>query len=111
MARNIKLSEIGQYAEENLSELVRAATLETDSRLKTLTPVDTGRLRASWQKTIEPLQGSVFNNLPYAAPVVAGVDLPASWQGQQRTVPFLDLVAKDIQTWVTAEAERIARSS
>lgn len=112
MAREIRLDQIDKYIEEKLSKLVRVGVLETDRRLKELTPVDTGRLRIGWQRTIEPLKGTVFNNLPYAAPVVAGENLPPSWGGQYRTrqgaQPFLDLVAKDMTTWLSKEANRIA---
>ena len=111
MARQIKLDQIDDYAREQLELLIRTATLEAEARLKVRTPVDTGRLRSNWQITQEPLRGSVFNNLPYAAPVIAGTNLPPSWQGVQRTEPFLDIVAKDIQTYVEREAGRIGRSS
>jgi len=111
MARQIKLDQIDDYAREQLELLIRTATLEAEKRLKNRTPVDTGRLKANWQITQEPLRGSVFNNLPYAAPVIAGTNLPPSWQGVQRTEPFLDIVAKDIQTYVEREAGRIGRSS
>ena len=112
MARKIRLDQIDEYIEGKLSELVRSGTLETERRLKLLTPVDTGRLRSGWQRTIEPREGTVFNNLPYAEPVVAGRNLPPSWGGQYRTrqgaQPFLDLVAKDMTTWFNKEANRIA---
>ena len=50
MARGeIKLSQIGDYAEEQLEKLLREAVQETDKRVKEATPVDTGRLRFSWQ--------------------------------------------------------------
>lgn len=50
MARGeIKLSQIGDYAEEQLEKLLREAVEETDHRVKEATPVDTGRLRFSWQ--------------------------------------------------------------
>lgn len=112
MARNIRLDQIDDYLEEKLSKLVRRGTLETERRVKQLTPVDTGRLRVSWQRTIEPLKGEVFNNLQYAEPVIAGRNLPPSWGGQYRTrqdaQPFLDLVEKDMTTWFQGEASRIA---
>lgn len=111
MARTIKLDQIDEYAREQIKTLIKTATLEADRRLKLNTPVDTGRLRASWQIKQEEFSGSVFNNLPYAAPVIAGVDLPPSWKGIQRTTPFLDSVAKDIQTYIDAEAGRIGRTS
>jgi len=111
MARTIKISDIGDYSRQQIETLVRVATFEAEARLKARTPVDTGRLRSNWQRTLEPLRGSVFNNLPYAAPVIAGTNLPPSWQGIQRTEPFLDIVAKDIQTYVEQEAARIGRNS
>ena len=115
MARQIRIDQIDDYAKEQISKLVRAATLQAETKLKELTPVDTGRLRLSWQKTVEPFNGSVFNNLPYAAPVVAGVNYPQSWGGQYRTKqgaePFLDIVAKDVQTWTEAQADKIGRES
>lgn len=115
MARQIRVDQIDDYAKEQISKLVRAATLQAETKLKQLTPVDTGRLRLSWQTTVEPFNGSVFNNLPYAAPVVAGVNLPRSWGGQYRTrqgaEPFLDIVAKDVQTWTETQAAKIGRES
>lgn len=115
MARQIRLDQVGGYARDQVSKLVRVTVLETDRRLKLNTPVDTGRLRASWQTTVETFSGSVFNNLPYAPPVVAGVNLPPSWGGQYRTrqgaEPFLDMVAKDVQTWSEAQASKIGRES
>jgi hypothetical protein len=111
MAREIRLDEIDDYAREHLIKLVRAATLEADRRVKAETPVDTGRLRESWQTVVQDFDGKVFNNVEYAAPVIAGTDLPPSWQGRQRTTPFLDIVAKDIQTWVTTEAAKIGKQS
>jgi len=49
MARNIKITEIGNYANNQVEKLLRASVLETDSLLKQASPVDTGRFRASWQ--------------------------------------------------------------
>ncbi len=49
MARQIKLSQIGNYIEGQFEKLLRAAVIETDARVKAASPVDTGRLRASWQ--------------------------------------------------------------
>ena len=113
MARKIKLDQIGDYSREKLSQLVRVAVLQAETDLKKRTPVDTGRLRNSWQKTIEPLNGVVFNNLPYAAPVVAGQNFPPSWGGKYQTrqgaEPFLDIVAKNTQTWIDQNARRISR--
>ena len=48
MARNIKITEIGDYAKGQMEKLLRAAVLETDSLLKQASPVDLGRFRLSW---------------------------------------------------------------
>jgi hypothetical protein len=49
MARIIRIEDIGDYANNQMEKLLRAAVLETDSLLKQASPVDTGRFRASWQ--------------------------------------------------------------
>jgi hypothetical protein len=49
MARNIPLSQIGNYIEGQYEKLLRAAVLGADAKVKAASPVDTGRLRASWQ--------------------------------------------------------------
>ena len=111
MKREIRIDGIGDYAVEQVVKLVRVATLETNRRLKEETPVDTGRLRESWQVIVEDFNGSVFNNLEYAAPVIAGTNLSPSWKGEQKTTPFLDRVAKDMQTYVQTQADKIGRES
>ena len=117
MARQIRVDQIAQYSRGNVEKLVAAATLRAERELKERTPVDTGRLRASWQTEIDRpnLNGRVFNNVAYAEPVVAGTNLPPSWGGQYRTrqgaEPYLDIVAKNVQTYVDSEASRIDRQS
>jgi hypothetical protein len=49
MARQIQVGDIGDYCNQQMEKLLRAAVLETDSLLKQASPVDTGRFRASWQ--------------------------------------------------------------
>lgn len=132
MAREIQLGQIGDYASEQLEKLLRVAVLETDSRLKAASPVDTGRFRASWQvgenaapggQAAEGTYGStppltrigyqqetlgnvysVHNNLPYAEPLANGSSkqAPAGW---------VQGVAKDVQGFVTRTAEQISRQS
>lgn len=109
MARGkIKISQIGDYIEDRLNTLLRVTVLETDTRLKQASPVDTGRFRASWQvgENAAPGKGaspgnysrqypiqrmgynqerigniySVHNNLPYAEPLAGGPGFPPSWQ-------------------------------
>jgi hypothetical protein len=108
----IRVDQIGDYVQNRLEALLRAAVLETDSLLKQASPVDTGRFRASWQvgqnaapggiapegsySAAAPLSRigyqqekvgniySVHNNLPYAEPL-AGGSYPPSWGGQYRS--------------------------
>jgi hypothetical protein len=134
MARIIKFDDIGKYAEEQFEKLLRVAVLETDSRLKQESPVDTGRFRASWAigENAAPFNGepegeyanalppnavnyqlgnekignvySIHNNLVYAEPLAQG-------HSKQAQAGWVDSIAKDIQTYVNAEADRIGRNS
>ena len=100
MARTIRVSDIGDYASQQMEKLLRVAVLETDSRVKMLSPVDLGRFRASWQVGENSASGgqkpegaypsqlpierlgysrerigniySVHNNLPYAEKLATG---------------------------------------
>ena len=49
MARVIQLGDIGDYANTQMEKLIRSAVTDTDTLLKSASPVDTGRFRASWQ--------------------------------------------------------------
>ena len=49
MTRSIRIGDIGNYCEQQVEQLLRATVLEADRRLKERSPVDTGRLRISWQ--------------------------------------------------------------
>jgi hypothetical protein len=49
MARVIRLGDIGDYANTQMEKLLKSAVLDTDTLLKSASPVDTGRFRASWQ--------------------------------------------------------------
>jgi len=132
MARTIRLDQIGDYCEGKLEQLLRVAVLETDSRVKQASPVDTGRFRVSWQVGENSASGegappgtysgtpplartnyqqetlgnvySVHNNLPYAEPLANGSSkqAPAGW---------IQVIAKDMQTYVRTEADRIGRQS
>jgi hypothetical protein len=132
MAGTIKVGDIGNYAEQQFEKLLRVAVLETDSRLKLASPVDTGRFRVSWQVGENAAPGgekpegvygsilqierigyqqeklgnvySVHNNLPYAEPLANGSSkqAPAGW---------VQGVAKDIQAFVRVNADRIGRES
>ena len=115
MARQIKVSEIDDFFEELVVDLVAATTLEWTKRVKKATPVDTGRLRAAWQTKIERFKGEVTNNVVYAEPVCFGINLPPTWGGQyktrQGTVPgFPELIAKELTTnYIPRQLARIVR--
>lgn len=134
MAGTIRVGEIGDYAERQLNLLVKAAVLTADQRLKLASPVDTGRFRASWAigENAAPSKGqpegqypnnvpptavnyslgnerignvySIHNNLIYAEPLARG-------HSKQAPDGWVDSIAKDVQTYVNAEADRIGRSS
>jgi hypothetical protein len=49
MARVIRLDQVGTYVEQQMEKLIKSAVTDTDTLLKSASPVDTGRFRASWQ--------------------------------------------------------------
>lgn len=134
MARQIRIGDIGEYAERQFNVLLRVAVLESDRRLKLASPVDTGRFRASWAigQNAAPFEGqpegqypqnvppnavnyslgnervgnvySIHNNLIYAEPLARG-------HSKQAPDGWVDSIAKDVQTYVDAEADRIGRNS
>ena len=116
MARIVPIGDIANFFDQQIDQLVRAVTLEAESRLKEETPVDTGRLRGNWQTKIEPKLGTISNNLPYAEPVMYGTNLPPSWGGEYRTRQgtkpgFPELIAKELEAYARAEYERIKRAN
>lgn len=132
MVRTIRFDQMDDYVQEQLNKLIRATVLETDTRLKQKSPVDTGRFRASWQvgQDAAPGQGappgnygrqypiqrigyreetvghvySVHNNLPYAEPLANG-------SSKQAKPGWLQGIAKDMQSFINVNADRIARGS
>jgi hypothetical protein len=140
MARSIRVGDIGSYVEGRMEQLLRVAVLETDSRLKQASPVDSGRFKVSWQvgensatggvkppgeystAGIPPIERigygqerigniySVHNNLPYAEPLANG----SSTQTAGATGGqggWVQGIAKDIQGFVVANAAKIGRES
>ena len=120
MARQIKVSEIDDFFEELVVDLVQATTLEWTKRVKKATPVRIvykgepkggGQLRAAWQTKIEPFRGQITNNLVYAEPVCFGVNLPPSWGGVYRTrqntvAGFPELIGKELEQYVVKQLRR-----
>jgi hypothetical protein len=132
MARTIRIGDIGDYANNQMEKLLKSAVLDTDTLLKSASPVDTGRFRASWQVgenaapggivppgdygTAPPLTRigygqekmgniySVHNNLPYAEPLANG-------SSKQANAGWVQGIAKDVQGRVIAAAAKIGRES
>jgi hypothetical protein len=132
MAREIRLDQISDYVEGRMDQLLRATVLETDKRLKSASPVDTGRFKVSWQvgENAAPGTGkppgnyssapaltrigysqekigniySVHNNLPYAEPLANG-------SSNQASAGWVQGIAKDMQTFVINNAAKIGKES
>lgn len=132
MARRINLSQIGSYSTEKYEQLLRVVVLETDSRLKLASPVDTGRFRMSWAISEHGTPGydagsqvaggaitpprrldyqveraggvyHVHNSLPYAEPLANG-------HSPHAPAGWTDLIAREITQWARAEANKIGRA-
>ena len=106
MAREIRLSGIGDHFEQQVINTVRKATLKAEADIKQFTPVDTGNLRESFDNKIEPFVGEVFTNVEYAEPVAYGTNLPPSWGSQYRTRQntikgYPELIAKQLEQYIS----------
>jgi hypothetical protein len=138
MARTIRVGDIGDYCNQQMEKLLRAAVLETDSLLKQASPVDTGRFRASWQVGENAAPGgiappgsypaaaplsrigygeekignvySVHNNLPYAEPLANGSSKQTEGAQGGRD-GWVQGAAKDVQGRVRIAAAKIGRES
>ena len=106
MAREIKLTGIGDHFEQQVINTVRKATLKAEKDIKEFTPVDTGNLRNSFKNKVEPFVGEVFTNVEYAEPVAYGTNLPESWGGRYRTRQntikgYPELIAKQLEQYIS----------
>tara|TARA_Y100001938_G_scaffold100933_1_gene137956 strand:+ start:197 stop:532 length:336 start_codon:yes stop_codon:yes gene_type:complete len=111
MTRKIELTQMDDFFQEKIIDLVQATTLEWTARVKKATPVDTGRLRAAWQTQIKPFEGTIINNVVYAEPVCFGVNLPPSWGGSYRTrqntvAGFPELIGKELEQYIRRQFGR-----
>ena len=111
MAREIRLSGIGEHFEDKVIRTVKKATLLWEARVKKATPVDTENLRGSWQNDIQPFVGEIFTDVEYAEPVAYGTSLPPSWGGQFRTRQqtikgYPELIAKQLEGFIEDEFRR-----
>ncbi len=120
MTRRIELTQMDDFFQEKIIDIVQATTLEWTARVKKATPVDTGRLRSAWQTKI-PLAsdlrnrnsfiGLISNNVVYAEPVCYGINKPPSWGGvyrtRQNTVEgFPELIGKQLEEYVRRQFGR-----
>ena len=106
MAREIRMSGIGDHFEQQVINTVRKATLKAEKDIKEFTPVDTGNLRNSFKNKVEPFVGEVFTNVEYAEPVAYGTNLPPSWGGKYRTRQntikgYPELIAKQLEQYIS----------
>ena len=106
MAREIRLSGIGDHFEQQVINTVRKATLKAEKDIKEFTPVDTGNLRNSFKNKVELFVGEVFTNVEYAEPVAYGTNLPESWGGKYRTRQntikgYPELIAKQLEQYIS----------
>lgn len=133
MTRNIPIGQIGNYMGDQLEILLRATILETDSRLKLQSPVDTGRFRASWQIGENAADSSPVPPGNYGANIrppkgdnyQAGQEKLGNYysihnnlpyaeslaQGSSKQAPagWIDRTAREMQQFVDANWERIKR--
>ena len=106
MAREIRLSGIGEHFEQKVINTVRKATLKAEKDIKEFTPVVSGNLRNSFKNKVEPFVGEVFTNVEYAEPVAFGTNLPESWGGRYRTRQntikgYPELIAKQLEQYIS----------
>jgi hypothetical protein len=131
MARRINLADFGNYSLQKYEQLLRVTVLETDSRLKQESPVDTGRFRLSWAISEQGTPGydagpqtspsgitlprrldyqieraggvyHIHNNLPYAEPLANG-------HSKQAPAGWTDRIAREMTAWARQQADRIGR--
>ena len=57
MARQIRIDQISSFMGGQVKELVKQTTLEWEGRVKSQTPVDTGRLRRQGGQRMELFRG------------------------------------------------------
>ena len=106
MAREIRLSGIGDHFEQQIINTVRKATLKAEKDIKEFTPVVSGNLRNSFKNKVEPFVGEVFSNVEYAEPVAYGTNLPESWGNKYRTRQntikgYPELIAKQLEQYIS----------
>jgi hypothetical protein len=130
---NLPIRDIGNYMGDQLEKLLRVTVLETDSRLKQQSPVDTGRFRFSWQIGQNAADGVPAPEGTYGAGITPPKgsnyqpgqeklgnyysvhnNLPYAEslaQGSSKQAPagWVDRTAREMQNFVNTNWERIRR--
>ena len=103
--RTIRIDQIGQYARQNVVDLVTATALEAERRLKEASPIDTGTFKRNWQNDVgtREYSASIANNLPYAERLANG------WSSQAPS-GWVQTIAKNMQLYAEKQARNIEAS-
>lgn len=133
MAKEIKLSQIGDYMEGQIEQLLRTTVRQADGKLKEKSPVDTGRFRVSWQVgennanstpaplgdyrgVPAPLKGSNYRAGQEKLGNYYSIhnNLPyaeplANGHSPQASAGWVDLIGKQMQAFVRSSYEQIKR--
>ena len=133
MAKEIKLTQIAGYMEDQVEQLLRVTVLETDSKLKKESPVDTGRFQISWQVgennanstpapkgdyrgAPAPLKGSNYTagqeklgNYYSIHNNLEYAEALANGHSPQASAGWIDLIGKEMQAFVRSAYEQIKR--
>jgi hypothetical protein len=135
---NLPIRDIGNYMGDQLEKLLRVTVLETDSRLKQQSPVDTGRFRFSWQigenaaastpapegqygTAITPPKGSNYQagqeklgnyySIHNNLPYAEALATGVPRGSKQAPAGWVDRTAREMQNFVNTNWERIKRES
>jgi hypothetical protein len=130
---NLPIRDIGNYMGDQLEKLLRVTVLETDSRLKQQSPVDTGRFRVSWQIGQNAADGMPAPEGSYGAGITPpkgsnyqpGQEKLGNYYSVHNNLPYaeplaqghspqapagwVDRTAREMQNFVNTNWERIRR--
>jgi hypothetical protein len=100
--RVIKLGDFGDYSKRQVEKLLEFAVLETDTLLKSTSPVDLGRFRLSWAigQNATPFPGlppGDYRGQPVPPPRRMGYRSRARWQCLQH--PQQPAICRKVGYW------------
>lgn len=132
---NLPIRDIGNYMGDQLEKLLRVTVLETDSRLKQQSPVDTGRFLVSWQIGQNAADGAPASEGSYSTSITPpkgsnyqpGQEKLGNYYSVHNNLPYaeplaqghspqapagwVDRTAREMQNFVNTNWERIKRES